>query len=207
MSRTDINESLSKLGFTENCIVETLLVSSNLDGSPNIAPMGITRRDKSLIVKPFKPSQTYENLKRGGSISIHISHDPLLFLKTAFKQEFDQQTEMVKDTDAIIQAEITSLIHEDELRASFRLYPSSLEIKNSTPTVFSRGRADAIELVINATRLQVHKTENLDHEVQLIVTKIRENIEIINRVSVEGTSEHKVVEAIKSLSKKWGVDI
>jgi hypothetical protein len=207
MIKTDINESLSKLGFTENCIVETILVTSNLDGSPNIAPMGITKRDKSLIVKPFKTSQTYENLRRGGLVIIHISHDPLLFLNTAFKQEFSQQTDMVKDTDASIQAEITGLIHEDDLRASFRLSPSSLEIQNSAPTVFSRGRAEAIELVINATRLQVHKTENRDHEVQLIVTKIRENIEIINRVSVEGTSEHKVVEAVKSLSKKWGVDI
>ena len=207
MIKTDINESLSKLGFTENCIVETILVSYNDDGSPNIAPMGITKRDESLIVKPFKTSQTYENLKRAGSATIHISNNPLLYLKTAFKQEFDQQTEVIKDTEAVIQAENAGLIHEDDLRATFRLSPTRLEIKNPTPTVFSRGRAEAIELVINATRLQVHKTENRDHEVQLIVTKIRENIEIINRVSVEGTSEHKVVEAIKSLSKKWGVDI
>ena len=42
MIKTDINESLSKLGFTENCIVETILVSYNDDGNPNIAPIGIT---------------------------------------------------------------------------------------------------------------------------------------------------------------------
>ena len=207
MSKPDINESLSILGFTENCIVETLLVSSNPDGSPNIAPMGITRCEDSLIVKAYKTSQTYENLSRGGSVSVNVSSDPLMFLKTAFKQEYGQPPELVIKADAVIQADITGHIHEDNIRASFKLSPINIEIKNTTPKVFSRGRAIAIDLIINATRLQVHTEEKRDLEVMIIADKMRENIEIINKVSMEGTAEQKVVEAIRSLSNKWGVDL
>lgn len=99
----------------ENCIVETLLMTSNLDGSPNIAPMGITRHGNHLIVKAYKTSQTYENLKRGDSVSIYVSSDPLLFLKTAFKQEFDPQPELDK-ADSVIQVETIGQVYEDALR-------------------------------------------------------------------------------------------
>lgn len=206
MSKPDINESVSILGFMENCIVETLLMTSNLDGSPNIAPMGITRHGNHLIVKAYKTSQTYENLKRGDSVSIYVSSDPLLFLKTAFKQEFDPQPELDK-ADSVIQVETIGQVYEDALRASFKLKPTNIEIKSTIPKVFSRGRASAIDLIINTTRLQIHAEEKREPEANLIIDKMRQNIEIIDKVSTERTAEQKVVEAIKALSMKWGVDL
>lgn len=211
MTKTHINQSLSLLGFTENSIVEALLVSHNADSGSNIAPMGITKLDETLIVKPFKTCQTHENMKRGGSAAINITSDPLLFLVTAFKNEFSQQPKLedmcVEGAEAVVHTEIIGLMNEDELRSSFKLRPLTLEIKKSRPKVFSRGRAEAIDLIINATRLQVYTTENRDNKLQLLLPKIRENIEIINKVSVEGTSEYTVVEEIKSLSHKWGVSL
>ena len=85
---SNINHSLSELGFTENCIVETILVTLNKDGSPNPAPMGFTKEGKVLTVKVYKTSQTYQNLVKGASAYINIVSDPMVFLRCAFKGEF-----------------------------------------------------------------------------------------------------------------------
>jgi len=211
MNEAQVICSLEKLGFPEDCIVETILVTRNKDGSYNAAPMGVTRNGAALIVRPFKSTQTFKNLSLGGSASINLSDSPHLFLATSFKEEVDDQPnideEGLEGADATIHSETGEMFIETDLRASFSLTPRDIKIKSPHPTVFSRGRSEAIEAIIHATRIQVFNEESRDSEVQKLVDEVKGNLDVIRRVSKDGSQEIEVAEKILSLIKKWGVSI
>lgn len=211
MNEAQVTESLSKLGFSQECIAEIILVTQNQNGSFNAAPMGVTRKGTTLTVQPFKTSQTYENLMRGDPVSINMSNDPLLFLATAFKDEVDDQPiigEMgLSCADAVIYSETGGMLDESELRATFSLLPKDVVIKSSYPTVFRRGRYEAIEAIIHATRIQVFHNQSQDTKVLKLKEKVRNNLNVIKKVSTEDSPEAITAKKLLFLMEKWGVDI
>ena len=209
MNETQVIDSLEMIGFSEDSIVETILVTRNQDGSFNAAPMGVTRKGATLTVQPFKTSQTYGNLVRGGPVSINISDDPLLFLATAFKDEVKDQPSFdemgLRNADAVIYSEISGVLNESELRATFSLISKDVVIKSPYPTVFSRGRSEAIEAIIHITRIHAFHTQNRDSEVQKLKNKVNDNLNVIKKVSSRGSPEATVACKLLSMIKKWGV--
>jgi uncharacterized protein len=66
-------------------ILEGIVTTLNSDGSVNIAPMG-SRVDEAmhrLVLRPFKTSATYQNLKRSGQGVLHVSDDVELLARAA----------------------------------------------------------------------------------------------------------------------------
>ena len=83
---------LGELGFTPNCIVETILVTRDGSGNLNAAPMGVKRIGEDILeVAPFLSSVTHKNLKHGSYASINLTQSPLLFYATAFKDDVEKQ--------------------------------------------------------------------------------------------------------------------
>lgn len=66
-------------------ILEGLVTTLNADGSVNISPMGpqIDDEMRSLVLKPYKSSRTYQNLKRCGEGVFHVTDDVLLLAQSA----------------------------------------------------------------------------------------------------------------------------
>jgi hypothetical protein len=211
MNEAQVTDSLSRLGFSQDCIVETILITENQDGSFNAAPMGVTRNDATLVVQPFKTSQTYKNLMRGEPVSINISNDPLLFLATAFKNEVDDQPIIdetgMRGAEAVIHSEIIGLLNESELRATFSLIPKDVVIKSPYPSVFRRGSSKAIEAIIHVTRIQVFHNQSHDTKVLKLKEKVKDNLNVIKKVSSEGSPESLTAKKLLFLMEKWGVAI
>ncbi len=66
-------------------ILEGIITTSNADGTPNIAPMG-PRVDASLgqfVLRPYRTSTTYHNLKRSGGAVFHVTDDVELLVRAA----------------------------------------------------------------------------------------------------------------------------
>ncbi|MBI2479817.1 MAG: DUF447 family protein, partial [Planctomycetia bacterium] len=76
-------------------ILEGIVTTLNEDRSPNISPMGpqvdtpLTR----FVLKPYKTSRTYQNLKRAGEGVLHVTDDVELIARAAINQ-FDVLPEM-----------------------------------------------------------------------------------------------------------------
>lgn len=60
-------------------ILESILTTGNLDGSTHIAPLGLHVADQDLIVAPFRPSRTLDNLLRTRVAVVNWSTDVRLF--------------------------------------------------------------------------------------------------------------------------------
>lgn len=89
-------------------ILEGVVTTLNEDGSPNISPMGpevdtpLTR----FVLKPYKTSRTYQNLKRAGEGVLHVTDDVELIARAAINQ-FDEppSTFPAKLVEGVILAE------------------------------------------------------------------------------------------------------
>lgn len=72
----------------EQLVVEGIVTTLNRDGEVNIAPMGpkVDRSFKRLRLRPFKTSQTYQNLMQHPEGVFHIIDDVLLLAQAAVGQ-------------------------------------------------------------------------------------------------------------------------
>ena len=208
--RNEKNERLIALGFKPKSIVEVILTTRNPDGSINAAPMGVKVIENWLIeIKPFKTSNTYTNLKERSELCLNISHDPLLFFNTAFKNELKTVPKLIEklaldEAQAYIFCKVIEFNDNSDQRGLFKVKPIQFQIIRQTPLVFSRGVAQAIEAVIHATRVKSYTEQGMLLEAEHLKGEIMECVEIIRRVSAPDTSEHEVSEKMLTLIEKWG---
>ena len=208
MNATVIDNALKELGFDEGSIVETIMVSMNPDGTYNAAPMGVTYLEGFIEASPFKTSRTYENLHRGSMVALNVTDDPLLFLFSAFKDELDWNQNIL---DWTVEGSYATIIMEkqyeyplSDLQVGFKLSPTEFYIHRNLPRVFSRGRAEAIEAIIHATRVKVFHSGKEEKTVGLL-NKMDECFSVISRVSSNDSPEAQVVETLKQLLNSWGI--
>ncbi|MDX1574521.1 MAG: DUF447 family protein, partial [Methylophaga sp.] len=60
-------------------IHEVIVTTMTADGQPHHAPMGISEVNSHFLIKPFKPSTTYDNLMRSGQCCINYIDDVRVF--------------------------------------------------------------------------------------------------------------------------------
>ena len=209
MNATVIGNTLKELGFDEGSIVETILISLNLDGSYNAAPMGIRYLEGLIEVSPYKTSLTCSNLHRGNQAALNITDDPLVYLYTAFKDELKLSKNI---SDWTIDGTFVTILLEkqyeyplSDLQVGFKLSPTEVILHNNLPRVFSRGRSEAIEAIIHATRIKIFHSEGLEEKTSELLRKLDDCFNIISRVSSTGSPEVQVVETLSKLLQSWGI--
>jgi len=211
MKPSDLEDTLQGLGFTENSIVEIIMLTKNPDGTNNLATMGVIKKGDHLEVRPFTTSYTYRNLTQNNIASLNITDDPFLFLKTAFKPEIEKETIIselsLEGSDATIIAEKTEENTFSSSQASIMLRPKQVVIHKDSPTVYSRGRAMAIEAIIHATRVHVYHSMGDESKVQSLLQNMRYCFNLIERVSDFNSHEMQVVDTLRSLLEQWRVSI
>lgn len=69
-------------------ILESIVTTSNPDGTTNVAPMGpiVDEQFSRLLLRPFQSSTTYQNLKSSGCGVCHVTDDVLLFAQAAINR-------------------------------------------------------------------------------------------------------------------------
>jgi hypothetical protein len=75
-------------------ILEGIVTTLNPDGSPNIAPMGpkVEPGIRRFVLRPFRTSTTYRNLKVRGEGVLHVTDDVLLLARSAIGLPLDVAT-------------------------------------------------------------------------------------------------------------------
>ena len=66
-------------------ILEGVVTTTNDDGTTNVAPMGpiVDESLKSIVLRPFRTSRTYANLKERPEGVLHVTDDVLLLARAA----------------------------------------------------------------------------------------------------------------------------
>ncbi|MBF6989196.1 DUF447 domain-containing protein [Cupriavidus sp. IK-TO18] len=60
-------------------IYETIVTTVSAAGRPHIAPMGVRHRGDDIVLMPFRPSTTYDNIVGTGAAVVNLTNDVRVF--------------------------------------------------------------------------------------------------------------------------------
>jgi hypothetical protein len=150
-------------------IHETIVTTLNADGSAHIAPMGIRMQDDRIIIAPFKPSTTLQNLRRDGQAVINLTDDVRVFAG-CLTGRYDWPTRPAMNVagrhleSALIHIEVEVVrVEEEELRPRFHCRERFRQVHGEFRG-FNRAQAAVLEAAILVSRLDRLPAEQIDRE-------------------------------------------
>jgi hypothetical protein len=154
-------------------IHEAIIITRNPAGGLHIVPMGYQEEDGYIVVAPFGPSATLDNLKRTGEATVNMT-DNVAILAGCLTGRRDWPTvpscvvdsERLQDTLAHMEV-VVSRVEEDEVRPRFFCAVKHQEI-HAPFKGFNRAQAAVVEAAILVSRLDRLSREKVDAEIDYL---------------------------------------
>ena len=154
-------------------IHEVIVTSLSEEGEAHSAPMGITEVDGQIVIQPFKPSATYNNLKRHRQCTVNFTDDVRVFAgaltgrrnwPTLPCQQIEGQ--YLEQALSHIELELTDFEDSDP-RAKFT---GSIitEVTHAPFRGFNRAQNAVIEAAVLTSRLQMLPAEKIQQEIDYL---------------------------------------
>jgi hypothetical protein len=158
-------------------IYETVITTVNADGSAHIAPFGIRERDGTIIIAPFRPSASLDNLLRTERAVVNLTDDVRVFAGalTGRRDWPVRRAEKIEGfvLDAALAHRELELvdIKEDAVRPelSFRV---AHEAMHSAFRGFNRAQAAVLEAAVLVSRLHMLPPEKIAAEIAYLTIAI-----------------------------------
>jgi len=150
-------------------IFESIVTTLNADGSVHIAPMGTRAEAGHVVIAPFKPSTTLQNLRRGGQAIVNLTDDVRVFAGclTGRYEWATRPAERVPGRfleAALVHIEMEVVrVEEDELRPRFYCRELVRGVHGEFRG-FNRAQAAVLEAAILVSRLDRLPAEQIDRE-------------------------------------------
>lgn len=155
-------------------IRESIITTLRENGSVHIAPMGVHETERGLLLAPFKPSSTYDNLLHTGTATINYTDDVRVYAGclTGRREWPTMPTDViagVRLADCLAHTEVRVVSNiEDEMRPKF--YCETIHEQMHKPFHgFNRAQAAVIELAILVSRLHMLPEEKIDDEIEYLL--------------------------------------
>ena len=159
-------------------IRESIVTTRRADGSAHIAPMGIHVLDEHLLIAPFRPSSTLDNLLRENCAVINYPDDVRIYAGSLTgRRDWPvcgaDRIDGLRLSDCLAHTEVeVDYMQQDELRPRF--YCRVVYEANHAPFHgFNRAQAAVIEAAILVSRLHMLPTEKIDHEIAYLSVAIK----------------------------------
>ena len=161
----------------ERKIHEVIITTINDDGRPHSAPMGISEVGAHYIIRPFKPSATYDNLKRHRQCTINYTDDVRVFAGALTgRRNWDmvacQQIEgfYLSQTLAHTELEIVAF-DDDDPRALFK-GATVCDISHAPFKGFNRAQSAVIDAAVLVSRLGMLPEDKIQQEIAYLTIAI-----------------------------------
>ena len=153
---------------------ETIVTTTNIDGTIKVSPLGVYVEDNLIKLRPFKPSLSLENIIRNKSGVINYIDDVKIFASCITKKNIDIEFVKVKKINcsriknAISHTEFkVEKIEDDDKRPTIICSP----VNEETHQIFygfNRAKSAIIELCILASRLGIIDNEKINNEIKYL---------------------------------------
>jgi hypothetical protein len=152
-------------------IHETIVTTAACDGRPHIAPMGVRSEGERIILAPFRPSTTLENIVASRAAVLNFTTDVRVFAGCVTHCATDWPTVRASRVASVRLAE--SLAHAelelDEIRDDPQrpvLVMKCVHRENHAPFAgFNRAQSAVLEGAILVSRLFMLPADKIDREV------------------------------------------
>jgi hypothetical protein len=151
-------------------IRECIVTTRSRAGAVHIAPLGLIEEGEHLVIAPFRPSLTLDNLRENPFAVANYTDDVLVFAGCLTGRREWPTRPAAKVPGAVLQralahAEIEVVaVTEDELRPRFRC--AVIHEENHRPFHgFNRAQAAVVEAAILVSRLHMLPPEKIEREI------------------------------------------
>ena len=155
--------------FIRECIVTTI----RDDKSVHIAPMGIHEEAENLIILPFKPSTTLDNLERDKTATLNYTDDVRVYAGciTGHRDWPTCPTNVINGARlenclAHTELEVIDKV-EDELRPKY-ICKVTHEVTHKPFHGYNRAQSAVIELAILTSRLHMLTEDKIQQEIEYL---------------------------------------
>lgn len=150
-------------------IYETIITSTDQQGQPHIAPFGIRERDSLVLIAPFRPSSSLDNLLGSKSAVINLTDDVRIFAGALTGRRNWPVRKADKVQGYVLEAALAHRelelveVKEDETRPE--LYFRVVHEATHAPfRGFNRAQAAVIELAVLVSRLHMLPIDKIESE-------------------------------------------
>ena len=152
--------------WEEGAIYETIASTENEDGSTRVAPLGARRQGEHVMLAPFAPSRTLDNIRRSGQAVVNLCQDVTIFAG-CITGRHDWPTEAsskvrpqrLRDASAHLEVQVVSEQGTGQ-RASFAC--SIIHAESHAPFIgHNRARAAVVEAAVHVSRIGILPTAQI----------------------------------------------
>ncbi len=158
-------------------IFETILTTAAADGQAHIAPFGMRERDGQVIIAPFRPSASLDNLLRSGCAVLNQTDDVRVFAGALTgRRDWPVRRADVIDgyvlQSALAHRELELVdVREDAMRPELTLRVV-FEAMHAPFRGFNRAQAAVLEAAVLVSRLHMLPLEKIEAEVNYLVIAV-----------------------------------
>jgi uncharacterized protein len=152
-------------------IRESIVVTMNADGTAHVAPLGVIEEGPFLVIAPFKPSTTLDNLRRHPFATVGYTTDVRVFAGCVTRRKRDWpvlpalRIAGFRLEAALAHSEVeVAEVQEHELRPRF----SCREVHEAVHAPFrglNRAQAAVLEGAILVSRLHMLEADRIEREI------------------------------------------
>ena len=176
-------------------IREVILTTIRADGTAHMAPMGVRQRGEELLLAPFRPSGTLDNLLRERAAVVNLTDDVRLYAGCLCDRRDwplipASLIGVPRLRDALAHQELrVTRIEDDDVRP--RLFCRVVHEANHRPfRGYNRAQAAVLEFAILISRLDRLPRSKLEHDIEYL------------RIAMEKTAGEREWEAWSWLEQK-----
>ena len=176
-------------------IIESVLTTCNADGSAHIAPLGLHVEGEHLVVAPFRPSRTLDNIERERVAVANWTCDVRLFAgpvtgRRNWPVVAAERVRGVRLAAADTHAELEVVAVEDDAqRPRFRCRVIQ-ETAHAPFRGFVRAQAAVVEAAILATRLRLLPADKIERELDYLRIAVDKTAGPVEREAWQWLMEH-----------------
>jgi hypothetical protein len=158
-------------------IYETVITTVNADGSAHIAPFGIRERGDRVIISPFRPSTSLDNLLRTKQAVVNLTDDVRIFAGalTGRRDWPVHRAEKIEGfvlEGALAHRELMLVeVKEDAVRPELS-FKVAQEITHKPFRGFNRAQAAVLEAAVLVSRLHMLPPEKVAAEIAYLTIAV-----------------------------------
>ncbi len=154
-------------------IFETVVTTVPPDGRVHVAPMGVRYRRELVVLKPFKPSTTLDNILATGCAVLNLLTDTRVFAgcvtgRKSWPTMPARQVQGVRLAQALGHVELKAQEVRDDAERPELLMRRVHEEQHQPFMGFNRAQAAVIEAAVLVSRLHMLPADKIDAEMRYL---------------------------------------
>lgn len=150
-------------------IYETVVSTVSPEGRPHVAPMGVRYQQGHVILMPFKPSLTHDNIVASGFAVLNIVVDTRIFAgcvtgRRDWPTLAAERIPGVRLQAALSHVELRLAEHQDDVQRPRLRMARVHEVQHAPFVGFNRAQAAVLEAAVLVSRLHMLPPAKVDSE-------------------------------------------